>query len=133
MDDKREFTSEITKFLRENLTSKDTPTILNSFCHKYDGSTPIEDLIRPNTIFFHPSGLCLRLLGHKLLSNYFENDSFKWQYLTTGELITLNRKMVAPYYINQNNKTISLYGGNDMVLCKLYGEVNGWIANMGRI
>ena len=51
--------------------------------------------------------------------------------LTKSNLLTLDRKLQWPYYIDARRKKLVLFSSRDAVMATLYGDIKSWITSLG--
>lgn len=51
--------------------------------------------------------------------------------LNKPALLTLDRRLQWPYYIDTRRKKLVLFSSRDAVMATLYGDVKSWLASLG--
>lgn len=79
-------------------------------------------------------GFRLTALGYQALNVAAMNSwsiDINLRDLTKTNLLTLDRKLNWPYYIDARRKKLVLFSSRDAVMATLYGDVKAWIASLG--
>ena len=114
---KKKLTREITQFLQDQIDNSDSSEVKQVWGHI--DFTPIY-------LFQTEDSLRLRLAGHQLLKLYFDHETFeKDKDFTGGELLTLSKRMNAPFYVHK--RKITVYSDEIIVMLKLAGDVTSWL------
>lgn len=75
-------------------------------------------------VFYNRHTLRLRTPGKNLMCKYYQFWKLDPPQQTSGNMITLLRKMTYPYYLNKNS--LILFNEQDAFMCKLAGA-QGWL------
>lgn len=115
---KEKLTIEITDWIQQKIDDINEPDpILNE-----------NETYSPNDFFFQDDSLRLRYLGYKILTLYFDHETFEHsRNFHANELLILAKHMTSPFYISGNR--IVLFNQEDIVLAKLAEDVTSWLNN----
>ena len=81
-------------------------------------------------------GLRLTDLGREVFSSVVGYESFEFEtsaeILTGRNLVSLDRKMSAPYHLQKNRKTavLTMFGSREAMMASLYGDIQKFIDNL---
>ena len=78
-------------------------------------------------------GFRLTALGYQALKtaaiNFWSVD-INLRDLTKPNLLTLDRKLNWPYYIDARRKKLVLFSSRDAMMANLYGDINQWLRHL---
>jgi hypothetical protein len=112
-------TAEITEWLTNELENCDDEVVKKAFGGRN---------YRSADYFHNDDSLRLRAAGYQLLKIFFDHEEFQHtREFHTGEILTLAKHMNAPFYINRDK--IVLFSHENIVMCKLAGDVASWLKN----
>lgn len=78
-------------------------------------------------------GFRLTTLGYQALNVAAMNSwsvDISLRDLTKSNLLTLDRKLRWPYYIDARRKKLVLFSSRDAVMATLYGDIKSWIESL---
>ena len=79
-------------------------------------------------------GFRLTALGYQALKTAAMNSwsvDINIRDLTKPNLLTLDRKLNWPYYIDARRKKLILFSSRDAMMATLYGDLKAWISSLG--
>lgn len=79
-------------------------------------------------------GFRLTVLGYQALKTAAMNSwsvDINIRDLTKPNLLTLDRKLNWPYYIDARRKKLILFSSRDAMMATLYGDLKAWISSLG--
>ena len=88
--------------------------------------------------WWHPRAQGLRLTteGHAVFANALDLESWQFlipqQALTAGTLITLDRRLLCPYYLARGRRDYQLimFGSREAMMTMLYGDIQRFITSL---
>jgi hypothetical protein len=83
----------------------------------------------------HEGGFRLTFAGYQALKNinidHYKFDVPQSTIVSPGALLTLNRKLTSPYFLNVGkNPCIVFFGSKEATMYSLYGDVNKFIHSL---
>lgn len=123
---KMELAIQITEWLQTEITSNYTIQINELLKQKE---------ITVSDLFYYDSSLRLHSYGCRVLKIYFDHEIFICdKSLTAGDLMNIGKNLNSPYFITtrgvDQKSTITLFGHEQIVLCKMSGSVTHWLNNL---
>jgi hypothetical protein len=121
---------------KEQLVADIISWLQNEFRNNYDlKAHELSKLgeIDATTLFIQPDSLRLRSLGNRVLKTYFDHETFTLDRpLSVNQILQLSKHLNSPFFIyeKQGATTLTLFGHEQIVLCKMAGSVTLWLDNI---